>query len=104
MRSAADLKKEIERRLKAYLKRDKNGIRHELLTIFVNTKSLSIARTHELLAAKFSVSIQSVASMVGTIASKIGILRIKKDKDNATAIYELKDQYADLVRRMVGAV
>jgi len=102
MRSAADLRTEIESRLRGYLSRDTTGIRHELLTIFVRVRSVTIADTHNLLSKKFTVTYQSVASMVGIIASKIGILRVIRDKDNSTSTYELKDQYSDMVRRIVG--
>ncbi|WOF16061.1 DUF2551 domain-containing protein [Methanoplanus sp. FWC-SCC4] len=101
MRSAADLKNEIEKRLKNYLSRDKNGIRRTLLNIFVKAKSLTIAETHKRLADKFEVSYQSVASMVGIIASRIGIFHVIKSKDNDQTCYKLKDQYADLVERAV---
>jgi hypothetical protein len=104
MRSPADLKTEIESRLKKYLSRDNSGIRHELLNTFVRMKSLTIAETFEHLRTKFTISYHSVASMVGIIASKIGILRVKKDKDNDTTTYELKDQYTDLVVRLIGTV
>lgn len=101
MRSAADLKNEIEKRLRNYLSRDKNGIRRTLLNIFVKTRSMTIAETHAKLKEKFDVSYQSVASMVGIIASKIGILHVIKSKDNDQNCYKLKDQYADMVARVV---
>ena len=101
MRSAADLKKEIEMRLRNYLSRDKNGIRRELLKVFVRAKSLTVAETHEKLKKMFSVTYQSVASMIGTIASRIGIFHIIKEKDNDQTRYELKDKYADMVARLV---
>ncbi|MDD4299395.1 MAG: DUF2551 domain-containing protein [Methanomicrobium sp.] len=104
MRSAADLKNEIEKRLRNYLSRDKNGLRRTLLNIFVKAKSMTIAETHAKLKEKFDISYQSVASMVGTIASKIGILHIIKSKDNDQNLYRLKDQYADMVARIVTAV
>ena len=101
MRSAADLKNEIEKRLRNYLSRDKNGIRRTLLNIFVKAKSMTIAETHAKLKEKFDVSYQSVASMVGIIASKIGILHVIKSKDNDQSCYKLKDQYAEMVARIV---
>ena len=45
-----------------------------MLSLFVRAKSLTVAQIHEKLAEKFSVSYHSIASMVGTIASKLGIL------------------------------
>ncbi|UUX92947.1 DUF2551 domain-containing protein [Methanoplanus endosymbiosus] len=101
MRSAADLKKEIEKRLKNYLSRDKDGIRRELLNIFVRVKSVTVEDTHNKLKERFAISYQSVASMIGIIASKMGILHIIKSRDNDQTRYVLKDQYADLVARVV---
>ena len=74
MLSPSDLRKEIENRLRKYLASDKSGIRKEMLSLFVRAKSLTVAQIHEKLAEKFSVSYYSITSMVGTIASKLGIL------------------------------
>ncbi len=104
MRSVADLKNEIEKRLKSYLSRDKNGIRRTLLKIFVQVKTITIAGLHEKLKENFDVSYKSVASMVGIIASKIGILHVIKEKDNDQIQYMLKEQYADLVNQAISVV
>ncbi len=104
MRSAADLKHEIERRLKGYLKRDTSGIRHELLSIFIKTKSVTIPEVFEELKAKFTITLQSVASMIGTVASRIGILSVQKRNANSASIYVLKDKYTDMVRTLIQAV
>lgn len=103
MISAAELKREIERRLKKYLSRDKTGIRHEVLSLFVKVKSLTISDIHRTLKKQFDISYQSVASMVGTIAAKIGILHVQRNKDNAATVYLLKEQYLDLVRRVIAS-
>ena len=104
MRSPADLKKEIESRLKKYLSRDKTGIRHELLKLFLEIKSLRVVDIYENLKERYTTSYHSIASMVGIIASKIGILHVKKDKDNVNTQYELKEQYKDIVTKLVGSV
>lgn len=104
MRYAADLKHEIERRLKEYLKRDASGIRHELLSIFIKTRSVTIPEAFEQLKTKFTISIQSVASMIGTVASRIGILSVQKKNDNAPSVYILKEKYTDMVSTLIQAV
>lgn len=101
MRTPADLKKEIESRLKNYLSRDKTGIRHELLKLFLKIKSLRVADIYDNLKGRYAISYHSVASMVGIIASRIGILHVRKDKDNVNTRYELKDQYKDIVAKLV---
>ena len=104
MRSPGDLKKEIEDRLRSYLSRDKTGIRHEVLGLFLKVKSLTVSQIYEILKTKFTISYHSVASMVGTIASKIGILHVKRNKDNANTTYELKEKYTDVVAHLLGTV
>jgi hypothetical protein len=104
MRTPADLKNEIESRLKNYLSRDKTGIRHELLKLFLEIKSLRVADIYEDLKERYAISYHSVASMVGIIASKIGILHVRKDKDNVNTQYELKEQYKDIVIKLVSPV
>lgn len=101
MRKPADLKKEIEKRVRNYLKRDTSGIRHELLSIFTKVKQVTIDQVHKSLAGRFEVSYQSVASMVGIITSRLGILTSHRERDNDRTTYELKPQYADLVARLL---
>ena len=102
MRSPYELKREIEARLKGYLSRDRDGIRHELLNLFVKGKSLTIPQIYEKLQARFSISYHSIASMVGTIASRIGILRVRRNAEGTNTIYELKDQHVDVVAGILG--
>lgn len=97
MLSPSDVRKEIETRLRKYLSRDKSGIRKELLNMFVKLKSLTVAQIHEKLSEKFEVSYHSLASMVGTIASKLGILSTRRSPDGTTGIYEVKEQYVDVI-------
>ena len=101
MISPSDLKKEIEARLRSYLSRDKSGIRKALLGLIVEMKPVTVPEIHATLSTAFEVSIHSVASMVGTIASKFGILSMKKAKDGDLGVYELKPQYAELVERVI---
>ncbi|MEA5085982.1 MAG: DUF2551 domain-containing protein [Methanocorpusculum sp.] len=101
MLSPTDLRKEIERRLRSYLSRDKSGIRKALLHLLIRAKSLTVPQIHEALSAKFDVTYHSVASMVGIIASKLGILSTHKTKDGALGVYQLKEQYAQLVEQVV---
>ena len=101
MLSPSDLRKEIENRLRKYLARDKSGIRTELLSLFVREKSLTVAQIHEKLAEKFSVSYHSVASMVGTIASKLGILSTRRNPSGTLGVYEVKEQYVDVIEQAI---
>lgn len=104
MLSPSDLTKEIETRLKNYLSRDKSGIRKALLTLILKVKTVTIPQIHAVLSEKFDVSYHSVASMVGIIASKFGILTLRKTKDSDIGTYEIKHQYVTVVERVIAAV
>ena len=101
MRSPSEIKKIIEGRLRSYLSKDKTGIRREVLRHFVRTKTLTIAELVTELKKHFSVTFHALASMVGIIASRIGILRAIRGVDGTNA-YELKEKYVDVVVRIVG--
>ena len=101
MRSPHEIKRVIETRLRSYISRDKTGIRRELLRLFVRVKSITIAEVVAELQKNFSVTFHKIASMVGIIASRIGILRVTKSPDGLS-LYELKDKYIDVVVRIVG--
>jgi hypothetical protein len=101
MRSPQEIKRVIETRLHTYLSRDRTGIRRELLRLFVRIKSITIAELVAELQKQFAVTFHAIASMVGIIASRIGILRVTKNADHASS-YELKEKYVDMVVRIVG--
>ncbi|MHC1625909.1 MAG: DUF2551 domain-containing protein [Methanoculleaceae archaeon] len=103
MRSPSLLKAEIEERLRRYLSRDKNGLRHEVLRLFVRMRSLTVREIYDYVKERFNVTYHSLASMVGTIASRIGILRVRKSVNNTTSVYELKEEYRDLLVRALKA-
>jgi hypothetical protein len=101
MRSPQEIKKVIETRLKSYLSRDKTGIRRELLRLFVRIKSMTVADLVAELQKQYVVTFHKIASMVGIIASRIGILRVTRNSDGVSA-YELREKYIDIVVRIVG--
>ncbi len=102
MRSPTEIKRVIEQRLRSYLSRDKTGIRREVLMLFVKTRSISIAEIVVELQKQFTVTFHAVASMVGIIASRIGILRTNRNTEGVNS-YELKEKYVDIVVGIVGA-
>jgi hypothetical protein len=102
MRSPTEIKRVIENRLRTYLSRDKTGIRREVLRLFVKTKSITIAELVAELQKQFTVTFHAIASMVGIIASRIGILRANRNTDGLNR-YELKEKYVDIVVGIVGA-
>jgi hypothetical protein len=101
MRSPSEIKKVIEGRLKSYLSRDRTGIRREVLRLFVRIKSITVAEIVAELQKQFTVTFHAIASMVGIIASRIGILRSARNAEGVNT-YELKEKYVDIVIRIVG--
>ena len=86
----------------AYLNRDKTGLRREILRLFLRIRQVTITDVMERLKSQFSVSFHTIASMVGIIASRIGILRVSRSAGGITT-YELKEKYSPMVGRLVGA-
>ncbi|MDD1704624.1 MAG: DUF2551 domain-containing protein [Methanoregula sp.] len=101
MRSHPEIKRVIEGRLKSYLSRDRTGIRREVLRLFVRAKSITVAELVAELQKQFTVTFHAIASMVGIIASRIGILHASRNADGVNT-YELKEKYVDIVFRIVG--
>ncbi|HJJ31654.1 MAG TPA: DUF2551 domain-containing protein [Methanocorpusculum sp.] len=104
MFTASDFKAEIEKRIQNYLSRDASGIRKTLLEFLLKIKTVTVNQVYSFLSEKFTVSLHSVASMLGTMASKLGILSIRRERDGDAGVYELRPQYAALVERLLSAV
>jgi hypothetical protein len=51
---------------------------------------------------QFAITYHSIASMVGIIASRIGILHVRRNAEGTNSVYELKEQYVDLVAKILG--
>ena len=96
-----DLQGFIEGRLRGYLSRDRTGIRHALLSLFLASRSMTIPNVYQELQDGFPTSYHSVASMVGTLASRIGILRVRRAAGTTASVYELREQYLDLITRVM---
>ncbi|MGB9175989.1 MAG: DUF2551 domain-containing protein [Methanoregula sp.] len=102
MRSPTEIKRVIEKRLRSYLSRDKTGIRREVLRLFVKTQSITIAEIVAELQKRFTVTFHAIASMVGIISSRIGILRAYRNTDGVNR-YEIKEKYVDIVVGILAA-
>ena len=103
MRSPSEIRRVIEARLRSYLSRDRTGIRREVLRLFVKKKSITIAELVTELQKRFTVTYHAIASMVGIIASRIGILRAMRTAEGVNS-YELKEKYVDIVTGIVRTV
>ena len=102
MGSQFEMERMIEGRLLSYLHRDKTGIRREVLRILLRIRQTTIADILADLKEQFTVSFHTIASMVGIIASRIGILKVSRNTGGVTT-YELREKYTAMVVRLVGA-
>ena len=64
----------------------------------MKVKRITVDLLHDALSKKFKVSHKAVASMVGYIYSKLGILHAQKQSFKTHIVYTLRDEYVDLVR------
>jgi arginine repressor len=93
--------REIAERLKAYLARDRTGLRRELLLIFLQGGKYSSSEIHDLLKSKgYDVNQKGVSAMIGIIGSRLGII---KSEGGDKRKYYLKKEYVELVREIVEA-
>ncbi len=92
------LRSKIKKRLEKYLELDSDGIRSGLMRIFLRAKEVTIDAIHKELSKKFEVTRNAVASMVGYIHSKLGVLRKNKTSYKETSTYSIKEKYVDTVK------
>ena len=77
--------------------------RQAILCFFIQVKKTTIDELHEMLCGKYSVSRNTVASMVGYIHSKLGILRAHKESYKTPMVYFLREEYMDLLTKIVSS-
>jgi len=89
---------EIMGRLVRFLDLDADGLRRFVLQSIVETREFTVASLHEIVSLRFSVSKKVVASMIGYICSRLGILHVIKRSYRSPKTYVLRDEYAELAR------
>ena len=94
----SSIQSKIKRRLEKFIELDVNGLRRNVLSIFLNAKRVKIDDLHKTLKNKYDVSRSAVASMVGYIHSKLGILRAHKESYKTPTVYSLKEEYVDIIK------
>ena len=93
------MNKKIEERVRKYLERDKDGIRKELLRVFLEGRKFTTDEIHKRLVEKgYNINVKGVSAMVGLISSRLGILKTELGEKNR---YHLKEEYADIVKRIL---
>lgn len=91
------LRLRIKLRVEEYLKLDIDGIRKFILDILLRLKKVTVDQLHIELNEKFKVSYSAVASSLGYIHSKLGILHAYKESYKTPIVYSLKEDYVDIL-------
>lgn len=91
------LRLRIKWRVDEYLKFDIDGIRKFILDILMQLKRVTVDVLHYELNKKFKVSYSAVASSLGYIHSKLGILHAYKESYKTPIVYSLKEDYVDIL-------
>ncbi|MDL2261163.1 DUF2551 domain-containing protein [Methanimicrococcus sp. OttesenSCG-928-J09] len=101
------LKENIMSRLEQFIAADTNGYRKKFLNLFIKVKEFTVSQIHDMLSEEFDVTKNEVASMIGYIQSKVGILKSHKESYKSPTVYTVKDEYVaiiDTCLRSVSAV
>ena len=92
------LKLRIKRRLDIYLELDIDGIRKFILNILLKLKRITVDQLYRELNKRFKISYSAVASTLGYIHSKLGILHAYKESYKTPTVYSLKEEYVDIIK------
>ena len=86
----------IRDRLVKYLRRDKRGIRREVLSLLLDGKIHTTSEVYEILRSRrHNVSLKGISAMLGQLSSRLGIVRVRVDERKE---YYVKSKYIDLLR------
>lgn len=92
------LKLRIKRRIEIYLELDIDGIRKFIMNLLLELKTVTVDLLYAKINKKFKVSYSAVASTIGYIHSKLGILHANKESYKKPTLYSLKEEYVDLIK------
>jgi len=81
-----------------FLDLDTDGLRRAVLESIVEAQEFTVTSIHESVCRKIDVSKKVIASMIGYICSRLGILHVIKKSYRAPMSYVLRDEYADIAR------
>lgn len=89
---------EIMSRLLHFLDVDADGMRRFILQSIVEAGEFTVNSLYDIVSLRFDVSKKVVASMIGYICSRLGILRVNKRSYRSPKTYMLRKEYADIAR------
>ncbi len=90
---ATPTRKLSEERLRTWIRRDKTGLRREILRAILELKEFGAEDLHGYLAERgFEVKVKSLRSILGHLSSRVGIL--KQKRTSAGFRYELRGRFS----------
>ena len=92
------LQLKIKQRLQNFIEKDEDGVRSNILCVFLNSNKLTIDDLYSIIATKYNISRNSIASLVGYIQSKLGIIQSYKKDYKSPTVYYLKEKYAFIIK------
>jgi hypothetical protein len=95
---------EILVRMVSFLNLDTDGLRRVVLESIVEAREFTVVSLHESVSKRFNVSSKVVASMIGYICSRLGILHVNKTSYRTPKTYVLRDEYADIARAVLATL
>ena len=99
----SSIRSKIKRRLEKFIELDANGVRSQILSVFLKVKEATVDTIYETLAKKRDITKSAVASMVGYIHSKLGILRAHKESYKTPIVYSLREDYVDMIKSVLNS-
>lgn len=95
---------EIFGRIASFLSPDADGLRRVVLESMIEAHEFTVASLHERVRRRIEVSKKVLASMIGYICSRLGILHVNKRSYRAPNSYVLRDEYIDLARAVLAGL
>ncbi len=95
---------EIFGRMVRFLNLDSDGLRRAVLESMLDAREFTVASLHEIVSKRLEVSKKAIASMIGYICSRLGILHINKRSYRLPTSYVLRDEYADIARAVLAGL
>jgi len=99
----SSIRSKIKRRLEKFIELDANGVRSQILSVFLKLKEATVDTIYETLAKKRDISRSAVASMIGYIHSKLGILRAHKESYKTPIVYSIREDYVDMIKAVLNS-
>jgi hypothetical protein len=94
---------EICSRLIRFLAMDTDGLRRFILQSIVEANEVTVISLYTIVTERFEVSQRVVASMIGYICSRLGILHVSRASYRSPKTYSLREEYADLAKSVLSS-